>query len=102
MESTELAVLIIARHRSASLALNDRMWGKYGTQLSARSGFVDPKTKAPPTANLFNSVEASKLLPSRGSTLDSLLKLGVQFGVCATAARAVAGVIGRSDGPEDR
>ncbi len=98
VESSDLAVLIIARHRSASLALNDQMWEKYGKQLSARSGFVDPKTKAPPTANLFNSAEASKLLPGRGATLDAVLKLGAHFGVCATATRGVAGAIAEATG----
>lgn len=98
LQQGDLAVLIIARHRSTSLAFNDQMWEKYGKILSARASFTDPKTKEPPTSNLFNSAEASRLLPSRGNTLDSLLKLGVQFAVCSNAARAVAGGVAEATG----
>lgn len=98
LQHGDLAVLIIARHRSTSHAFNDQMWEKYGKILSARSDLTDPKTKQPPTSNLFNSAEASRLLPSRGNTLEALLKLGVQFAVCSAAARAVAGGVAEATG----
>lgn len=93
LESSDLAIVIIARHRSTSLAFNDRMWEKYGRQLSARSQFTDPKSKLPPASNLFNSAEYGNLLSNRSNTLDKLLQQGTQFAVCGVAARAVAGAI---------
>ena len=98
LQSSDLAILVIARHRSSGLALNDRMWEKYGQQLSARTQFIDPKTKEPPASNLFNSTEYGSLLSNRGNTLDKLLQQGVQFAVCGVATRGVAGAIAEATG----
>ena len=98
LQNKDMAVLIIARHRSTSLGYNDKMWEKYGKYLSARAEFTDPKTKEPPKSNIFNSTEYDRLLPNRGNTLDNLLKQGAMFGICAVATRGVAGVIAEATG----
>ena len=98
LQNNDMAVLIIARHRSTSLGYNDKMWEKYGKYLSARAEFVDPKSKEAPKSNIFNSTEYDRLLSNRGNTLDNLLKQGAVFGVCAVATRGVAGVIAEATG----
>jgi hypothetical protein len=98
LQNNDMAVLIIARHRSTTLGYNDKMWEKYGKYLSARAEFTDPKTKEPPKSNIFNSAEYDRLLPNRGNTLDNLLKQGAVFGICAVATRGVAGVIAEATG----
>ncbi len=45
LEDHDLAVVIVARHKSTSFGYNDAMWAKYGKQFSAQAIFVDPKTK---------------------------------------------------------
>jgi len=98
LQNNDMAVLIIVRHRATGLGYNDKMWEKYGKQLSARAEFVDPKTKEPPKSNIFNAAEYDKVLPNRGNTLDNLLKQGAQFGVCSVATRGVAGAIAEATG----
>jgi len=47
LQNTELAVVIIVRHRSTPFGFNDAMSAKYGTQLALRARVEDPKTKLP-------------------------------------------------------
>jgi hypothetical protein len=98
LQNSDMAVIIIARHRSTTLAYNDKMWEKYGKYLSQRAQFVDPKTKEAPKSNIFNSTEYDNLLPNRGNTLDNLLKQGAIFGVCAVATRGAATAIAEATG----
>ena len=49
----DIAVVLTVRHQTAPFAFNDAMWAKYGKQFSDRMKFVDPKTKEPPTANVY-------------------------------------------------
>jgi intracellular sulfur oxidation DsrE/DsrF family protein len=96
--NTDLAILIIARHRSTAFGYNDAIWAKYGKALAARDKLEDPKTKAAPTVNIYNTAEFGDLLSNRGTTMDALAKLGVQFGVCSVATRANAGRIAEAVG----
>jgi intracellular sulfur oxidation DsrE/DsrF family protein len=98
IEPSDLAVLIVARHNSAAFGLNDAMWAKYGFALGARTGMDDPKTKLPPKTNIFNVSGYGELLTNRGTTLDSLLKQGVQLALCALSTRGNAGVIAQATG----
>ena len=98
LKNSDMAVLIIARSRSTQFAYNDAMWAKYGTVLSRRANFTDPKTKQPATVNPYNSQELAELLPNRGTTLDALTKQGVLFGVCSVATRGIAGAIAEANG----
>ncbi len=93
LESGDLAMIIIVRHRSTAFAFNDAMWTKYGVPLAARSAFEDPKTKAAPKANVFLSQGYGEALNNRGTTLDAVSKQGVQIAVCSLATRAIAGLV---------
>ena len=62
LAASDLAVVIIARHRSTPFAYNDAMWAKYGKIMGQRSKVEDPKTKAAPLVNIFNSAEHAKEL----------------------------------------
>ena len=98
LQNSDMAVLIIARSRSTQFGYNNAMWAKYGTILSRRSNFTDPKTKQPATLNPYNSEELAELLSNRGTTLDALLKQGVQLGVCQVATRGIATALAEANG----
>jgi intracellular sulfur oxidation DsrE/DsrF family protein len=72
------AVVIVVRHGTAPFAFNDAMWAKYGKPFGERMNFNDPKTKQPPTTNVF------------GAQLSALAKQGVQLAVCNLTTRSVA------------
>jgi intracellular sulfur oxidation DsrE/DsrF family protein len=96
--NNELAVIIVARSRSTPFAYNDAIWAKYGAPMSSRAEFTDPKTKQAPRANLYRSGDYGTQLPNRGTTLDSLLKQGVQLAVCSVATRGFATAIAQATG----
>jgi intracellular sulfur oxidation DsrE/DsrF family protein len=96
LKDDDLAVVIVARHKSTSFAYNDSMWAKYGQQLSAQSGFVDPKTNKPPSMNLYET--ADRGVVQDGRALNDLIKRGVQFAVCQTSSRGISGAIARAAG----
>jgi len=98
LQDSDLAVIIVARHRSTPFAYSDAMWAKYGTLLAAPSGFTDPKSKVAPKINVYNSRDYGDLLPNGGTTLDSLFKQGVQMAVCSTATRNLARTIAEANG----
>jgi intracellular sulfur oxidation DsrE/DsrF family protein len=98
VESGDLSVVIVVRHRSAPFGYNDAMWSKYGQMLAARAKVEDPKTKQTPAANFYNATGYGDLLPNRGTTIESLSKLGAQFAVCTLSTRAVAGTIAKATG----
>jgi intracellular sulfur oxidation DsrE/DsrF family protein len=93
LQNSDLAVVIVARHRSTPFAYNDEMWSKYGMTMTTLTKLDDPKSKLAPKVNVYNSGDYGNLLPNRGLTLDALSKQGVQFAVCSMATRAVAGMI---------
>ncbi len=93
LQDSDLSVVIVARHHSTAFAYTDAMWAKYGAPLATQAGFEDPKTKQAPTLNVYNSPDYGRVSPNRGTTIDSLVKRGVQFAVCSTATRAFAGAI---------
>jgi len=103
LKDNDLAVIIVVRHRSAPFGFKDVMWAKYGEALAEHAApFEDPKTKQTPKVNVYNTSELSRMLPSRGGTLDGLTKRGVQLAVCASATRGVAGAIAKAtDGNVD-
>lgn len=98
VENSELAVVIVLRHRSAAFGYSEAMWKKYGTTLGERSKVEDPKTHAAPVVNLYNASGYGELIPNRGITFESLSKLGAQFAVCTLSTRANAGLIARAVG----
>ena len=74
------------------------MWAKYGGLITQRTNFNDPKTKQPPTINLYNSTTHGTALTNRGNTLDSLLKRGLHLAVCQVSTRGNAGTIAMATG----
>jgi intracellular sulfur oxidation DsrE/DsrF family protein len=98
LENSDLAIVIVVRHRSAPFGYSDATWAKYGAAIASHVDFHDPKSHAAPKINVYNSGEYRDLTPNRGTTLDSLAKQGVQFAVCASATRVIAGEIARSTG----
>ena len=94
----DAAVVIVARHNSTPFAYTDAIWAKYGTPIAQRADFDDPKTKQRPVINVYNAAGYGALLPSLGTTLDSLVKRGVHFAVCQMATRRIAGVIAEATG----
>jgi hypothetical protein len=97
LKETDLAVLFIARHKATSFGYNDAMWAKYGKQFSDQSEFTDPKTKQPPTVNVYAKPGDSSDDPVSGA-MPALIKKGIHFGVCATASRGIAGRIAKATG----
>jgi intracellular sulfur oxidation DsrE/DsrF family protein len=93
LQNSDVAVIIIVRAGSTGFGYKDAIWEKWGDVISKRANFVDPKTKGPAKANLYNIADYVAPLPNRNNTLDSLFKMGVQLAVCATATRGIAGAI---------
>jgi len=98
LQNSDLAVVIVVRHRSTPFGYNDAMWAKYGAPIAARAKVEDPKTKLAPKINIFNSADFGEQLGNRGTTLDSLFKLGLQLAVCATSTRGYATSIAQAVG----
>jgi hypothetical protein len=98
LQNSDLAVIVIARHRSTGFGYNDSIWSKYGVPMSARAQFTDPKTKQAPKINVYNAADYGTALTNRGTTLESLLKQGAVLGVCSVATRGIAGAIAEATG----
>jgi intracellular sulfur oxidation DsrE/DsrF family protein len=98
LQNSDLAVILVARHRSTAFAYNDAMWAKYGTPMATLSSFEDPKSKSAPKTNVYNSGDYGTSLPNRGVSWDSLAQQGVQMAVCSVATRALAGLIAQAVG----
>jgi intracellular sulfur oxidation DsrE/DsrF family protein len=93
LKDGDLAVVLIARHLSTAFGYNDAIWAKYGKPIADRNNFLDPKTKQPPTVNVYNSTAYGRDFPqltNRGTTLDSLIKRGLHIGVCQVSSRGYA------------
>lgn len=98
LKDSDLAVVIVTRHKSTPFGYSGAMWAKYGKYLSEHAEFVDPKTKEPPTVNFYAAPEQS---PGQGVAPDpigALAKKGAHFGVCAMSTRAIAGKIAAGTG----
>jgi len=98
LQSSDLAVVIVVRHRSTPFGYSDAMWAKYSMPIATRSKVEDPKSKQAPKINIFNSGDYAELLPNRDTTLDSLFKQGLQLAVCGTSTRGYAGAIAQAVG----
>jgi len=93
LDPADLAIVIVMRHFSTPFAYNDAIWSKYGAILSELVEFTDPKTKQPPSTNLYNATGYDFSLPNFGTTLDSLIQRRVQFAVCDLATHFFAGAL---------
>jgi intracellular sulfur oxidation DsrE/DsrF family protein len=94
LRDSDLAVVIVARHKSTSFGYNDAIWAKYGKQLSEQAEFVDAKTKEPPKINVYGPAGET----AQAGRMDALIKKGVQFAVCQMSTRGIAGRIAKANG----
>lgn len=94
LQQSDLAVIIVARHRSTSFGYNNDMWAKYGKYFSEQADFVDPKTKEAPTVNVYLAVDEA----SGATSIDDIIKKGGHFAVCSMSSHALAGRIAKGTG----
>jgi intracellular sulfur oxidation DsrE/DsrF family protein len=97
LQNSDMAIVIVARHHSTPFAFNDAIWSKYGVPLTRSTKLDDPKTKAAPKVNVYNTEGYNELL-NMGVIWNALAKQGVQLAVCSMATRAVAGIIAKEVG----
>ena len=86
VEETDLAILVCLRHGATPYGYGDGVWSKYGKT-------IDPKATPPPSGNPFNS-------GTRMQLRDAATR-GVQFMVCGTASRGLAGRLAGQGGDAD-
>jgi len=86
LKDADLAVVLVARHRSTPFGYTNAIWEKYGVPISTRQNFVDPQTKEAPKVNVYSR------------QIDGLVRRGTHFAVCQMATRAYAGVIAAAVG----
>ena len=94
----DVAVVVCFRHSATAFGFNDAMWAKYPKTMNATPQLIDPKTKQPPTTNLYYSVDYGVELPNLGSTIQDLVKWGTHFAICSMATRGLAGTIASDTG----
>lgn len=96
LKESDLAVIIVARHKSTSMAYTDAIWAKYGKQLSEQNDYVDPKTKEPPKINIYGPAGETM----QAGRMEALIKKGVQFAVCSMSTHGIATRIAKANGLE--
>jgi hypothetical protein len=97
----DLAIVIVLRHFGTPFGYNDAFWAKYGKPVGTLLEFNDPKTKQPPSINVFNSEAYGMELPNFGNTLDKVQKLGTRFAICDAATHFIASQLAGSGGNAD-
>ena len=93
LKDSDLAVIIVARHKATSFAYNDSIWAKYGKQISEQAEYTDPKTKEPPKINIYGPAGET----AQAGKMEALIKKGAQFAVCATSSRGIATRIAKAN-----
>jgi intracellular sulfur oxidation DsrE/DsrF family protein len=83
LEASDVAVVIVMRHRATQFAFSDAVWAKHGAALSEADTFTDPKTGQVPTANYYKS------------GLEAHAKRGVHFAVCDLSTNRLSNAIAR-------
>lgn len=86
VEEADMAIIVCLRHSATAYGYGDAIWSKYGKTLDSRAA-------TPPTANPYNSGERMQF--------SALAKRGVQFIICGTASRGIAGRIAGQGGDAD-
>jgi hypothetical protein len=93
LQPADLCVVLCMRHWATPFAYADAVWAKYGAIFSERIHFVDPKTHAPPSVNVYEARDYGMALPNRGLTLSALVQRGAHVAVCDMATRVFAGLV---------
>jgi hypothetical protein len=90
LEATEIAVIVVMRHRATQFAFANAIWSKYGAYLSESEQFVDPKTKQAPAANVY------------AAQIENQTRRGVHIAACDLSTHRLASFIARkTDGKPD-
>ena len=90
---SDLCAVLILRHESIGLAMEDRLWAKY--KFGEVFKLDDSVTKAPAVRNPFwNPKPGELMLPDM--SIDQLQKRGVLFGVCDMAMTVYSMKIGEA------
>ena len=98
LNDADLSIIVVMRHFATPFAFTDAIWSKYGKAMGELLQFNDPKTKQPPSTNLYNAAGYGMALPNLGNTIDGLIKRGTQFAVCDMAMHFVATQIAAAGG----
>jgi intracellular sulfur oxidation DsrE/DsrF family protein len=96
LTDSDNAVIVSFRHFGTPFAWNDAIWAKYGPAFTEFTKVNDPKTGKAPIINVYRAEGYGMQLNNLGTTIDALLKRGVQFAVCDAATHFVAGVLAES------
>ncbi len=91
LNESDLAIVICMRHFATPFAFTDAFWSKYGTMTGTMLKFNDPKTKQPPTKNVYNSADYGMDLSNLGTPLGDVLKKGTHLAICDYATHFFAG-----------
>lgn len=83
VEESEMALIMVIRHSATAYGFSNAIWAKHGKTL-------DTKATPPPSANPYDSGERMQL--------SGLAKRGVQFMICGSASRGIAGRIAGQGG----
>jgi hypothetical protein len=94
---SDLSVVIILRHFSASYGFNDAAWAKFGPALSDWGGLAGVGM-SPATANPFNINPIDPKLFSNGRKLSGVGQEGARYAVCEVATKAVAFMASKATG----
>jgi hypothetical protein len=98
LTSKDLAIIVVMRHFATPFAFNDEIWAKYGKPMGEFLKFMDPKTKQPPSTNLYNASTYGMELPNLGATIDGALKNGTHIAICDVATHFVTGMLAGQGG----
>jgi intracellular sulfur oxidation DsrE/DsrF family protein len=93
LQEADVAIILCLRHRAVSMGFRDVIWAKYGKHLAETLEFFEPKTKAPPTINMYNTPVYGGALPTRGLTIEGTQKRGVRFIVCQGGTRTLTSAL---------
>jgi len=96
LKDSDLAVIIVARHKATSFAYTDAIWAKWGKQIAEQAEVTDPKTKEAPKINIYGPAGET----AQAGRMDALIKKGVQFAVCASSTRGIATRIAKANNLE--
>jgi hypothetical protein len=98
LAAADVAVVICLRHFATVFAFGDAVWARYGKAIGNLIQFTDPKTKQPPSANVYNSADYGMALANFGNTIESVAKRGTQFAVCNMATTFLADEVAKAAG----
>jgi hypothetical protein len=85
---SEIGVVLVIRHNTIPIVLNDSAWAKYG--LGEMFAITDPDTKAPAVRNPFYLKPGG--LPFPDAALQRLIDRGVRVAACDLALTFFSGV----------